>query len=107
MAFEHIDEEILYQIVVSESSKSFFRKEADQENKDGYFEIYKRISHRIAMMIKEASPDYAYPESLASTMMEASLHQNYFKAHFPTLTNCKEGVSTTEFIIHLVTKTLN
>ena len=42
-SFSYIDEAALYQIVINEYSKSFLTKEVDRENKEGYFEIYKRM----------------------------------------------------------------
>ena len=37
--YSHINEIILYKIIVNESSKSFLTKEVDEENKEGFFEI--------------------------------------------------------------------
>ena len=46
--FSHINETLLYRIIVNESSKSFLTKEVDTENKEGYFEVYKRVIIRIS-----------------------------------------------------------
>src|SRR6056300_637785 len=48
--YSHINKIALHQIMVNENSKSFLTKEVDQENKDGYFVIYKRLVHRISEM---------------------------------------------------------
>ena len=50
-SFNHINEVILNKIVINEYSKSYLTKEVDDENKDGYFAIYKRLSNRIKKMI--------------------------------------------------------
>ena len=41
-SFSHINEVMLNEIVINEYSKSYLTKEVDEENKEGYFEIYKR-----------------------------------------------------------------
>ncbi|WP_299551647.1 TetR/AcrR family transcriptional regulator [Seonamhaeicola sp.] len=104
--FSHIDEVILNRIIVNENSKSFLTKEVDQENKDGYFVIYKRIVHRLRDMIKDINPDYAFPSSLASTIIEGSLHQHFLKDHFKSITDCKTGVTPIDFYQNLVFNTL-
>ena len=58
--FSHINETILYKIIVNESSKSFLTKEVDSENKEGYFEIYKRVITRISEMILAVNKDYPF-----------------------------------------------
>lgn len=106
-AYSHINEPLLNKIVINESSKSFLTKEVDQENKDGYFVIYKRIVNRLEEMIKSFNPKYAYPSSLASTILEGSLHQHFLKEHFQTLTNCNQTNTPGKFIKELVFKTLD
>ena len=51
--FPHIDQIKLYRIVISESSKAYFTKEVDQENKEGCFSGYKRIVQRVSDIILE------------------------------------------------------
>ena len=104
--FSHINEVVLNRIMVNENSKSFLTKEVDQENKDGYFVIYKRIVHRLRDMIKTIKPDYKFPSSLASTILEGSLHQHFLKDHFTSITDCNDSLSPTIFIKNLVLNTL-
>ena len=104
--FSHINEVILYKIIVNESSKSFLTKEVDVENIEGYFEIYKRLITRLEEMILEIKPAYPFALSLASTVLEGGLHQNFLNEHFPSITNCKDGKTTTKFFIHLVKNSL-
>ena len=104
--FSHINETILNKIMVNENSKSFLTKEVDQENKDGYFIIYKRIVHRLRDMIIALKPDYKFPSSLASTILEGSLHQHFLKDHFKSITDCNDGISPTSFMKNLVLNTL-
>ncbi len=105
-AFTHINEVLLHKIVINENSKAYLTKEVDMENKDGYFLIYKRLVHRMTGMIKEVNPHYPHPASLASTVMEGSLHQYFLKDHFKSITNCTDTVTPTDFFKHLVFKTI-
>ena len=104
--FSHINENILYEIIVNESSKSFLTKEVDEDNKEGHFEIYKRLITRLEEMILAVNPNYKFALSLASTILEGGLHQQFLNNHFPTITNCKNGDTPTDFYQHLVQKTL-
>ena len=104
--FSHVNEVVLNRIMVNENSKSFLTKEVDQENKDGYFVIYKRIVHRLRDMIKTKKPDYKFPSSLASTILEGSLHQHFLKDHFTSITDCNDSISPTNFMKNLVINTL-
>jgi len=104
--FTHINEPKLSNIVVNESSKSFLTKEVDEENKQGYFIIYKRMVNRFEKMITDYDSDYQYAGSLASTILEGVLHQLFLQKHFPTLTSCKDGKAPGEYFKDLVFKTL-
>ena len=105
-AYEHIDEIQLNEIVINEFSKSYLTKEVDKENKEGYFSVFKRLITRIKEMIVEIDPNYPYPSSLASTLLETSLYQSFLKDHFPSITDCSSSVETKNFLIHLITNTL-
>lgn len=105
--FSHIDEVKLNTIVINEFSKSFLTKEVDEDNKEGYFSIYKRLVSRVKDAILSVNPEYKYPVSLASTVVEGSLHQYFLKEHFPTITDCSAKVTPAEFYKHLVFNSLN
>jgi AcrR family transcriptional regulator len=104
--FSHINEVVLYRIIVNESSKSFLTKEVDSENKEGYFVIYKRLITRLEKMILAINPKYQYALSLASTILEGGLHQHFLQEHFPSITNCKNGETPTNFLSQLVKNAL-
>tara|TARA_R110000765_G_scaffold112816_3_gene205049 strand:- start:215 stop:901 length:687 start_codon:yes stop_codon:yes gene_type:complete len=106
-AFSHINEVLLNKIVINEYSKSYLTKEVDEENKEGYFVVYKRLVSRLRDMIKEVNPGYVYPSSLASTILESGLHQHFLKDHFSSLTDCNDNVTPTQYLTHLVFNTLN
>lgn len=104
--FEHIDEVVLNKIVIAEYSKSYLTKEVDEENRSGYFTIYKRLVERVKDMILMVNSDYPYPSSLSSTILEGALHQHFLKDHFKNLTDCNDQVSPTDYFKHLVFQTL-
>ncbi|RDY59519.1 TetR/AcrR family transcriptional regulator [Flagellimonas nanhaiensis] len=106
VSFSHVNEVLLNKIVINEYSKSYLTKEVDQENKEGYFVIYKRLVNRLHEMIVALDPAYLYPSSLASTVLEGSLHQYFLKEHFPNLTDCNESVTPTQYFTDLVFRTL-
>ncbi|NRA91540.1 MAG: TetR/AcrR family transcriptional regulator [Psychroserpens sp.] len=100
--FTHIDEVQLNRVVINEYSKSYLTKEVDDENKEGYFAIYKRLVSRLRDMIIEVDSDYNFPHSLASTVIEGSLHQHFLKDHFKTLTDCDNQTQPSDYFKHLV-----
>ncbi len=105
--FSHINEIKLNTIIINEYSKSFLTKDVDEENREGYFAIYKRLISRVKDAILGLKSDYPYPASLASTVVEGSLHQYFLKDHFPSITNCNKTITPTNFYTHLVFNALN
>jgi AcrR family transcriptional regulator len=100
--FSHINEVVLNKIVISEYSKSYLTKEVDVENKEGYFAIYKRLVLRLKDMISDVHPDYKYPTSLSSMIIEGALHQHYLKDHFTAITDCSKTVTPTSYFLDLI-----
>ena len=105
--FSHINEVILKRIVINEYSKSYLTKEVDNENKDGYFLVYKRLVTRLHDMILAVDSDYPYAFSLASTVIDGALHQHFLKDHFTTISDLKASDAPTNYFKDLVFKTLN
>lgn len=105
--FAHIDEVALSRVVINEYSKSYLTKEVDEENKEGYFAIYKRLVTRLHDMITEVNGDYKFPHSLASTVLEGALHQHFLKNHFKSLTDCDNKIQPSDYFTHLVFNALN
>ncbi len=103
----HIDEVILNKVVINEYSKSYLSKEVDRENKEGYFAIYNRLVFRLKEMILAVDREYPFPSSLASTIIEGSLHQHFLIDHFSSLTECNEKILPSQYFTHLVFSTLN
>ncbi len=103
----HINEVILNKIIICEFSKSYLTKEVDEENKEGYFLIYKRIINRIVEMVIAVNPEYPTPRSLVSTVIEGALHQHFLKTHFKTITDCNDKTTPTNFFTSLVLKQIS
>ncbi len=102
----HINESILNKIIISDFSKTLLTKDVDEENKEGFFTVYKRLINRIIDMITIVNPDYPYAKSLASSIVQGSLHQHYLKDHFKTITNLSEKDCLSDFYVHMIKKTL-
>jgi AcrR family transcriptional regulator len=102
----HINESILNKIIIQEFTKTLLTKEVDEENKEGFFLVYKRVINRIIEMITEVNPNYSFAKSLASSIVEGALHQHFLKNHLKTITNCNTSVSPTDFYINLIENTL-
>ncbi|MBO6879781.1 MULTISPECIES: TetR/AcrR family transcriptional regulator [Winogradskyella] len=95
--FTHVNEVVLNKIIINEYSKSYLTKEVDEENKEGYFVVYKRLIKRLSDMISNVNPNYKFASSLASTIVEGALHQHFLKEHFRSITDCDSKTTPTEF----------
>lgn len=84
---EYIDKEKLQHIIIAEGNKAYLTHHVEEDNKAHIFKPYKDLSHRMAEIFLEYAPDYAYPHSMASTLIETAHHQIYFKEHLPSLTD--------------------
>ncbi|EIA09544.1 TetR/AcrR family transcriptional regulator [Flavobacterium frigoris] len=105
-ATKHINESVLNKIIISEFTKTLHTKEVDEENKEGFFLIYKNVINRIVHLIIAVNPDYPFAKSLASNIIEGALHQHFLRDHLTTITNCNENISPTDFYINLITTVL-
>jgi len=82
-----LDGSALHAIAIAESSKVYLVKEVDAINREQLFKPYKDLCGRIAGLFLEYQPTYAYPRSLASTVLEMAQFQPYFMEHLPALTD--------------------
>lgn len=99
----------LNQIVISESSKVYLVKEVTEINKNEVFKPYKDLCARIAEVISEYNPQYKYPKSLSSTVIETAHQQQFFSLNLLRLTDNtdKKNVGYTNcFIQDLLLKVL-
>lgn len=87
---DYIDEEKLYELVVEESEKAYHTKQVDEENKMGLFLTLKSLKAELSAILLEINVNYAYPNSLASTILEMSASLRFYANHLPSMTDIKE-----------------
>jgi AcrR family transcriptional regulator len=102
----HINEALLNNIIILEFTKTILTKEVDRENREGFFMVYKRVINRLVNLILEAKSDYPFAKSLASSIIEGSLHQHFLKEHLTTITDCNEAQSPAVFYKNLMEQIL-
>jgi len=103
---DHVNETKLQRIVIAEFHKTFMTKAVDEENKMGFYLVYKNIIFRIINLINEINPDYKYAESLASTVVQGSLHQHFLRLHLKTITTFKNDNEMFQFYYDLIINSL-
>lgn len=100
----------LNQIIISESSKVYLVKDVKEINKAEVFKPYKDLCSRIAIVINEYNPDYQFPRSLSSTLIETSHYQQFFSKFLPRLTDnqgVNQSIFTSLFLTDLLFKAIN
>jgi AcrR family transcriptional regulator len=88
-SIEYVNESVLHRLIISEGTKAYHTKEVDQDNIEGFFLNYKKLSEKVAGVITEINPDFAYPHALASNLFEMANNHIYFAEHLPRLTDVK------------------
>jgi Bacterial regulatory proteins, tetR family len=109
LSTSYVDESLLHQIIITEGSKTYLTKQVSEDNKDKLFKPYKDLCSHIANIIMECNPNYHYPKSLASTIIEMAHFQNFFKDHLPSLTDFgekKDESNTVAFLEDLLFRVL-
>ena len=101
LSTHYVDESLLHQIIITEGSKTYLTKRVTEDNKDRLFKPYKDLCAHIAAIIKEYNPAYAYPKSLASTIIEMAHFQNFFMNHLPSLTDFGQAKDENQIIAFL------
>lgn len=84
---EDYDLKKLHAIVIAESSKSYLVKEVDEINKELVFNPLKSLCSFFGEVISEAKPNFPYPRSFASTLLQTAHDQQFFSEHLPKLTD--------------------
>jgi len=97
----YINESLLHQIVIAEGSKAYLTKQVGADNEQQFFKPYKDLCAVVGNIITECSPEYKYPKSLASTIIEMAHFQNFFMNNLPALTDFGEHKEETEIISFL------
>lgn len=96
-----IDKAALHRIVMKEASKAYLTRHVYEDNRNQFFKPYKDFCGRMAAVILEYNPDYPFPRSLSSTVIEMSHYQTYFMNNLPSLTDFGEAKSNEEVIVFL------
>ena len=97
----YVDESILHQIIITEGTKAYLTKRVSEDNKDHLFKPYKDLCAVIGNMILECNPEYKYPKSLASTIIEMAHFQNFFMNNLPSLTDFGQDKNESEIVVFL------
>ena len=107
---EYVNKDALHKIVIAEGDKSYLTKHVKEDNKAMLFKPYKDLCHRIAQIFLEYNPEFQFPHSLATTLIETAHQQMYFKYNLPSLTdfgNSKDMVTLVKYLSHLVYSSLD
>lgn len=99
----------LNEIIIKESSKVYLIKEVAEINKNEVFKPYKDLCTKIAQVISDYNPNYLFPRSLSTTLIETSHHQQFFSKNLPKLTDANHKTKaefTNLFIEDLIFKVL-
>ena len=98
---DFISEYESYRLVIWESSKAYLTRNVSKDNKDHLFKPYKDLCERFSIIIKEYNSKYKYPRSLASTILEMSHSQKFFKQNLPALTDFPKEKDDKKIILFL------
>lgn len=107
--FGSFDHQSLYFITISEGTKTYLSKDVDENNKSLLYKPFKDLSGRIAAVILEYNPNYKYPNTLASSIIDLSHLQFFFMHHLPRLSDFakrKRPKDIEAFLEDLIFKTL-
>lgn len=90
---DYLDPLRLRDLVINESLKGYLTKAVDNEHEIGIFAQVYKFGDRISYIISEINPDYKYPRTLVSTVMESSLLQSFNSQHLPGMTESSIGTT--------------
>ena len=100
--FEFVNEEALHRIVVCDFDKTYLTKRVDEDNKEGLFIGLKSLNNKIVETLNRINPDYAFPNSLASTLLITSHLQPFFAGHLKSLSNIQTGNDIHDNLYHFL-----
>lgn len=93
---DYINENLLFQVIMKESSKTYHISGVEEENKYGFFMPYKELVGRLAKIIEEINPKFSYAKSLGSTLFEMINNQLFYAEHLPRLTSLNKNKRVSE-----------
>ena len=74
-------------IRLTSAEQEALRRKAVEINKELVFNPLKSLCGFFGEVISEAKPDFPYPRSFASTLLETAHDQQFFSEHLPKLTD--------------------
>jgi len=97
----YVNERILHQIIITEGTKAYLTKKVSIDNKDHLFKPYKDLCAKMGNIILECNPNYPYPKSLSSTIIEMAHFQSFFMYHLPSLTDFGDEKNEADIVVFL------
>jgi hypothetical protein len=94
----YIDESLLHPVIVAEGSKAYLTKQVEENNNLEFFQPYKDLCTLIGNVILAYNPNYKFPKSLASTIVEIAHFQNFFMHNLTSLTDFSKRNKETEIV---------
>lgn len=107
---DFIDAGRLHRIVMTEGSKTYLTKHVSEDNKSQFFKPYKDLCAHIGDIILEYNPQYKYPRSASSMLIEAAHIQDFFRKNLPALTDFPSTSDTRhikDFLLDMLTKMIH
>ena len=86
-ALDLLDEDALHRIVLTEGPKGYHSKTVDAENDQGFFHAYKRLCEKLADLLTGVDPNFPYPRTVATMLLETANNALYFTDHLPRLSD--------------------
>lgn len=83
---EYVNESVLHNVVIDESTKVYHTKNIDSENSKGFFLNYKNLVAKVAEITLEINPKFPFPLAFATNLFEMANNHIYFAKHLPRLT---------------------
>lgn len=101
---DYINIGLLHTIVVENASKVYHNKQVDTLIKEGYYMNLQKLVNTIARNILEINPEFQYPKSIATNVIDLSLNSEYYIEHLPGLTDQVEDskLSPREHTIEMI-----
>ena len=85
-----VNMQVLKEIMILESSKAYFLKLIPRANKAGVFSGYNSIVKKIGSIILEINPDFKFPNTLVTLLIEGIRHQKFIRRYLPALIDGQE-----------------
>lgn len=104
------NKKFLTNIIISESSKAYLVKNINEINSHNSFKPYKELCGIFASIILEYNPQYKFPKSLSSTIIETAHNHMFFCENLPKLTDTDHETNnnlTFHFLFDLLTRSIS